>query len=105
MEKDFFDLTTKIVQVQVFLIAEDYSEKSYKLIIPIERRNYKSEKFMFLPKSKVTDVKPDSIVLPKKLWENDINVILDKEVEFYNSKYDEKITKADCIINIDILEL
>lgn len=109
MEKTFFENTTKNEvkekQVQVFLIAENYSDKVYKLIIPIEKGTYKAEKFIFIPKSKVKEIKEDSVIFPKWIWEKSINEVLEKEVEFYNSKYDEKINTTDYVINIDVLEV
>lgn len=109
MGKTFFEDTTKNEvkekQVQVFLVAENYSDKVYKLIIPIEKGTYKVEKFIFIPKSKVKELKEDSVIFPKWIWEKSLNEVLVKEVEFYNSKYDDKITSEDYKINIDVLEV
>lgn len=109
IEKTIYDeITNKEVvekQVQVFLKVEDYSEKVYKLILPIEKGTYKAEKFVFIPKSKVKELKDDSVIFPKWIWEKSINEVLEKEVDFYNSKYDEKISTTDYKINIDVLEV
>lgn len=109
IEKTIYDeITNKEVvekQVQVFLKVEDYTEKVYKLILPIEKGTYKTEKFVFIPKSKVKELKDDSVIFPKWIWEKSINEVLEKEVEFYNSKYDEKISTSDYKINIDVLEV
>mgnify|MGYP000355483912 CR=1 FL=1 len=41
------------------LYFEDYSEKVYKLIVPIKKDTYEAEKFIFIPKSKVKELKND----------------------------------------------
>ena len=109
MEKTFFDDTTKKevkeAQVQVFLLPEDYSEKVYKLNVPIEKGTYKTEKFVFVPKSKVTEIKSDSVIFPKWIWDKSLEEILNKEVEYYNKTYEEQITKNDYDINTDVVEL
>lgn len=109
MDRTFYEDTTKNevkeAQVQVFLLPEDYSEKVYKLNVPIEKGTYKTEKFIFVPKSKVSEVKNDSIIFPKWIWEKSLEEILEKEVEYYNNKYEEKITTNDYEINIDVVQL
>lgn len=109
MEKTFFDDTTKKevkeAQVQVFLLPEDYSEKVYKLNVPIEKGTYKTEKFVFVPKSKVTEIKSDSVIFPKWIWDKSLEEILNKEVEYYNKTYEEQITTNDYDINTDVVEL
>lgn len=109
MEKTFFDDTTKKevkeAQVQVFLLPEDYSEKVYKLNVPIEIGTYKTEKFVFVPKSKVTEIKSDSVIFPKWIWDKSLEEILNKEVEYYNKTYEEQITTNDYDINTDVVEL
>lgn len=109
MEKTFFDDTTKKevkeAQVQVFLLPEDYSEKVYKLNVPIEKGTYKTEKFVFVPKSKVTEIKSDSVIFPKWIWDKSLEEILNKEVEYYNKTYEEQITTNDYVINTDVVEL
>lgn len=109
MEKTFFDDTTKKevkeAQVQVFLLPEDYSEKVYKLNVPIEKGTYKTEKFVFVPKSKVTEIKSDSVIFPKWIWDKSLEEILNKEVEYYNKTYEEQITTKDYDINTDVVEL
>ena len=109
MEKTFFDDTTKKevkeAQVQVFLLPEDYSEKVYKLNVPIEKGTYKTEKFVFVPKSKVTELKSDSVIFPKWIWDKSLEEILNKEVEYYNKTYEEQITTNDYDINTDVVEL
>ena len=109
MEKTFFDDTTKKevkeAQVQVFLLPEDYSEKVYKLNVPIEKGTYKTEKFVFVPKSKVTEIKSDSVIFPKWIWDKSLEEILNNEVEYYNKTYEEQITTNDYDINTDVVEL
>ena len=109
MEKTFFDDTTKKevkeAQVQVFLLPEDYSEKVYKLNVPIEKGTYKTEKFIFVPKSKVTEIKSDSVIFPKWIWDKSLEEILNQEVEYYNKTYEEQITTNDYEINTDVVEL
>lgn len=109
MGKTFFDDTTKKevkeAQVQVFLLPEDYSEKVYKLNVPIEKGTYKTEKFVFVPKSKVTEIKSDSVIFPKWIWDKSLEEILNKEVEYYNKTYEEQITTNDYDINTDVVEL
>ena len=109
MEKTFFDDTTKKevkeAQVQVFLLPEDYSEKVYKLNVLIEKGTYKTEKFVFVPKSKVTEIKSDSVIFPKWIWDKSLEEILNKEVEYYNKTYEEQITTNDYDINTDVVEL
>lgn len=109
MEKTFFDDTTKKevkeAQVQVFLLPEDYSKKVYKLNVPIEKGTYKTEKFVFVPKSKVTEIKSDSVIFPKWIWDKSLEEILNKEVEYYNKTYEEQITTNDYVINTDVVEL
>ena len=109
MEKTFFDDTTKKevkeAQVQVFLLPEDYSEKVYKLNVPIEKGTYKTEKFVFVPKSKITEIKSDSVIFPKWIWDKSLEEILNKEVEYYNKTYEEQITTNDYDINTDVVEL
>ena len=109
MGKTFFDDTSKKevkeAQVQVFLLPEDYSEKVYKLNVPIEKGTYKTEKFVFVPKSKVTEIKSDSVIFPKWIWDKSLEEILNKEVEYYNKTYEEQITTNDYDINTDVVEL
>ena len=109
MEKTFYEDTikneVKEKQVQVFLLPEDYSEKVYKLNVPIEKGTYKTEKFIFIPKSKVTEIKSDSVIFPKWIWDKSLEEILKKEVEYYNKTYEEQITTNDYDINTDVVEL
>lgn len=109
MDQTYFEDTTQKevqeVQVQVFLVPEDYSEKVYKLNIPIEKGTYKTEKFVFIPKSKVVEIKDDSVIFPKWIWDKSVKDILDKEVEYYNKTYEENITSNDYIIKTDVVEL
>ena len=107
--KSFYEDTikkeVKEAQVQVFLLPEDYSEKVYKLNVPIEKGTYKTEKFIFVPKSKVTEIKSDSVIFPKWIWDKSLEEILNQEVEYYNKTYEEQITTNDYNINTDVVEL
>jgi hypothetical protein len=109
MDQAFFDIATKkeidSKKVQVFLIPENYTDKVYKLIVPIEKGTYKTEKFVFIPKSQVQELKKDSVIFPKWIWEKSVNEILEKEVEYFNSKYEERITTSDYKITVDVLEV
>ena len=77
----------------------------YKLNVPIEKGTYKTEKFVFVPKSKVTEIKSDSVIFPKWIWDKSLEEILNKEVEYYNKTYEEQITTNDYDINTDVVEL
>ena len=109
MDRSFYEDTikkeVKEAQVQVFLLPEDYSEKVYKLNVPIEKGTYKTEKFVFVPKSKVTEIKSDSVIFPKWIWDKSLEEILNQEVEYYNKTYEEQITTNDYEINTDVVEL
>lgn len=109
MDRTFYEDTTKKevkeAQVQVFLLPEDYSEKVYKLNVPIEKGTYKTEKFVFVPKSKVNEIKSDSVIFPKWIWDKSLEDILNQEVEYYNKTYEDQITTEDYEINVDVVEL
>lgn len=109
MNKTFYDDTIKKeikeAQIQVYLLPEDYSEKVYKFNVSIEKGTYKTIKFIFVPKSKVSELKDDSIIFPKWIWKKSIEEILNKEVDYYNNTYEDKITKEDYKINVDVVEL
>ena len=109
MEKEFFEKSTateiKEELVEIFLSFEDYSDKVYKLIVPIKKDTYEAEKFIFIPKSKVKELKLESAIIPKWIWEKSIEDMLDKEVEYFNKTYDDDITTNDYEIIVDVVEL
>lgn len=109
IEKEFFEKSTAIEikeeLVEIFLNFEDYSDKVYKLIVPIKKDTYEAEKFIFIPKSKVKELKVESAIIPKWIWEKSLEDMLDKEVEYFNKTYDDDITTNDYEIIVDVVEL
>ncbi len=109
MEKEFFEKTTEVdikeELVEIFLTFEDYSEKVYKLIVPIKKDSFEAEKFIFIPKSRVKEIKKESAIVQKWVWERSVEEMLDKEVEYFNKTYDDDITTNDYEILVDVVEL
>lgn len=91
--------------VEVYLKAEDYSEKVFKLILNITRENYKSTKFIFIPKSQVVKINDESLILPLWLWQKSCKDILEKEVLYYNTNFENKINEDDYNIDVNCVEL
>ena len=90
MEKE-----VKVACVKVFAPLEDYSEKVFKLVVGIKKEAYEAEKFVFVPKNTVVENLSDYVVFPKWIWEKSLEEILDKEVKYFNDKYNENCTTND----------
>ena len=95
MSDDIYDQNTK-EEVKESLIkiissVENYSENSFKIILKIKKDDYKANKFMFFPKSKVTEHTDDFIILPKWIYEKSLNEMLEKESNFFKDKYKENV--------------
>lgn len=109
MDKLFYETVLKEeikeALVKVIAEAEDYSEKVFKINLKIKKDAYEAEKFVFIPKSKITELNDEFLIFPKWIWDKSIEEILDKEVEYFNKTYEEQITTNDYEIITEVIDL
>lgn len=82
-------------KIKVITNIEDYSVSSFKIYLKIKNADYETNKFLFFPKSKVTEFTENYLIVPKWIYDKSVKEVLEKECEFYNNKYSKSITPED----------
>jgi len=109
MTEETFNSKVKIEKdvsnIKIITPVEDYSVSSFKIYLKIKHAEYESEKFVFFPKSQVSEFTENHLIIPKWIYDKSVQGVLEKECEFFNKKYEKNITPDDYEILTEIENL